>query len=392
MKYKFPHIYTIDDVFPHIEDSEDFSVKDKGGYTVIGYNLQSNSTFPPVFDENGVYNHSAAIRRECRGIIFCSKTGKILSRPYHKFFNLNERLETQIDNIEFGGTDTILNKEDGSLIRFFYLDREIVSGTKAGITDTSAICDEFIKDKPEYKKLSKYLLGNEFTPLFELCTKKNKIVLSYPEDTMFLTGVRHMTTGYYLPYYSIEKIGLEFGVPVVKNIGTRKSFESFVEETKGLKGIEGFVVRFFDGHMIKLKTDEYVAIHKAKESILWDRNIVELILEGKIDDIKPHLSLEERENLNNFENKIVGYIRDKEIEILKIANYYYVKNSNRKDFALGLAKNLDPLTRSCVFSVFDNPTMFEVRKIVKSSIMSNLTKNVTYDKLCSLWFNNERYN
>ena len=92
-----------------------------------------------------------------------------------------------------------------------------------------------------------------------------------------------------------------------------------------------------------------------------------------------------------YKKKILDELKDKEIQILELAAYHS-KNSNRKEFALTVAKTLDPLTKSCVFSVFDTPIMFEVRKVVKSVIISNLTKNVNYDKLCSLWFNNERYN
>lgn len=37
--------------------------------------------------------------REVRGLVFHAQTKQILSRPLHKFFNLNEMPETSIDRV-----------------------------------------------------------------------------------------------------------------------------------------------------------------------------------------------------------------------------------------------------------------------------------------------------
>jgi RNA ligase len=183
----------------------------------------------------------------------------------------------------------------------------------------------------------------------------------------------------------------DFNIPVVDSYIPINDIISFSDNVRYEQGIEGYVIRFHDGHMLKIKTDEYVAIHRAKESILWDRNIVELIIENKLDDIKSHLTRDEQDRLNIFENNIIKYIKEKEIEILNIG-YDCSKSMSRKGFALNVAPKLDGLTKACVFSIYDWPIMYEVRKIVKKSILNNLTKNTNYDELCKLWFNNERYN
>lgn len=392
MNYKFPIIENISDVLPAIEGCDDFQVTVKGDYTVIGYRLQSNTMFPPIYDEQGNYNLYAALRRECRGIIFCSHTGMILSRPFGKFFNYGEKTETLPENINIKDDNhTILNKCDGSMIRFFNLNNELISSTKAGITDTSEICDKFIENKPEYKHHAKYWLNRGFTAIYELCTKQNRIVLSYPEDTMILTAIRNMKTGEYISYDAMVESASDFNIPVVDSFNPINDITSFSDNVRDEQGIEGYVIRFHDGHMLKIKTDEYVAIHKAKESILWDRNIVELIIENKLDDIKAHLTRDEQNRLNIFENNIVSYIKEKEIEILNLG-YDCSKSMTRKEFALNIAPKLDGLTKACVFSIYDWPIMYEVRKVVKKSILSNLTKNTNYDELCKLWFKNERYN
>jgi hypothetical protein len=55
-----------------------------------------------------------AIRRECRGLLFYPD-GRIMSRRLHKFFNVNERDETQVHRIDLGQPHVILEKLDGCL-------------------------------------------------------------------------------------------------------------------------------------------------------------------------------------------------------------------------------------------------------------------------------------
>ena len=116
--YKFPHITNISNVLPAIDGRDEFVVADKGSYTVINYNVMMADTFPPVIQELLDAGHEqddyARIRRECRGIIFDSNTGDIIRRPFHKFFNVNEREETQDHVIDLSRPHAILEKLDGS--------------------------------------------------------------------------------------------------------------------------------------------------------------------------------------------------------------------------------------------------------------------------------------
>ena len=87
MGYDFPVINNYSDVEPFIDDC--FIVKEKNGVRFINYKNMSPETFPPVVD------YGTAVRREFRGIAFDVETGSVLSRPFHKFFNMNERPETE---------------------------------------------------------------------------------------------------------------------------------------------------------------------------------------------------------------------------------------------------------------------------------------------------------
>lgn len=214
MRYQFPHINHINDVLPAIQDSPEFIVADRGAYKIINYVVAHPETFPEVktvgltngeHTIEGIYetekDHYAAIRRECRGLIFCSETGKILRRPFHKFFNISERDETQLNLLNFSIPHSVLTKEDGSMIVPFevgYGSGIIRFGTKMGITEVSMGAEVFVAQNPKYMEFSKWCINNELSPIFEWCSRKQRIVLDYPEDRLILLAVRHMITGEYL--------------------------------------------------------------------------------------------------------------------------------------------------------------------------------------------------
>jgi RNA ligase len=390
MYYDFPVIRNISDVLPAIEGSDEFSIINKGEYTTINYHLMSNTTFPPVYNDLGEYNVNAAIRRECRGIIFCSKTGKILRRPFQKFFNYGEKEETK-NIILTKDNHGIFTKLDGSLLSPFIINDSVIFGTKAGETDVSNMALDFLSKNSNYYEHARSCIEQGLTPIYEFCSRKQKIVLDYPEDRIVLLAIRNMVTGEYLPHDWVSLDAYDHNIEVVESHNPTNDVVEFINKTSILKGIEGFVVSFHNGHKFKIKTDEYVAIHKAKEAILWDRNIVQLILDNNLDDIKPHLLSDDLDKLNKFEDAIVKFIKQIKINVVRIA-YECSHSMSRKEFALNIAPNLVSLTRTCVYSIWDSPTIFEAGKFVDSMIRKNLTSNKNYDELCNIWFNNERYN
>ena len=118
MNYDFPKITHIDDVLPAIQDSPEFIVAEKDGYKVVNYVVATQDTFPSMItlteeDDEDAYdsvcwfNHDRAIRRECRGLVF-DMDGNLINRRYHKFFNVNERDETQLDKIDWNKPHSIL--------------------------------------------------------------------------------------------------------------------------------------------------------------------------------------------------------------------------------------------------------------------------------------------
>lgn len=193
MHYKFPVIQHINDVLPAVKDREEFAVTERDFGTVINYMV----AFPDTFKMEGPDDLTGAICRECRGLKFYPD-GKIGARPFHKWFNINERDETQQYVINLSSLHSIMEKLDGSMIHPMKVGGAIRWMSKMGITDVALQAEEFVYANPKYQDFASWCVGNQLTPLFEWCSRKQKIVIDYPEDKLVLLAVRNNITGEYL--------------------------------------------------------------------------------------------------------------------------------------------------------------------------------------------------
>lgn len=206
MNYEFPFIRNISDVLPAIAGRDEFIVAEKEGYTVINYSVMMADTFghadiatklikgaKPVFR----YESDALIRRECRGIIFDSKTGDIIRRPLFKFFNINERDETQLHNLDFSKEHWIDTKLDGSMIAVFMHEGELVYGTKMVAPDFHELVKKFVDASDvDYEGFCRKVIADGYTPIFEFMHPQKRIVIDYgKEPALTLLAVRHMVSG-----------------------------------------------------------------------------------------------------------------------------------------------------------------------------------------------------
>ncbi len=363
----FPVINHINDVTRWIKNNKEIVVNDKGDYTVIKYNVVMEDTFAGN-------DKSAKIRCECRGICF-DKDGNILSRPYHKFFNLNEKAWTKAKKVDWSKPHVVLAKLDGSMIHPILIDGKIHLCTKAGITDTSANAEEFIKDKPEYKEFIKAWVNHDFTPIFEWVSKQNKIVLDY-EDNLILTGIRSNKSGMYVVYSSMVDHCDRYNIPVVDKFDSINDIESFINSIQDQEAIEGFVVRFDDGLMIKIKLPWYVLRHRSKEILDRPIDMIRMYLDNEIDDFRATLIEEDDKN------KLQEVIDDLEAHIYGLEKNYEswyrdIINSDIKDkksFSISeIGKNLPKHLRSAIFWQMDGNNIREyVFKYLKGK-----TKSIT---------------
>ena len=386
MKYDFPIINHIDDVLFAIQDSPEFIVAEKEGYKVVNYVVATHDTFPDVIREKAVYGcdvHDAiaSIRRECRGLVF-DLDGKLINRRYHKFFNCQEREETQLDKIDWSKPHHILEKLDGSMISPCLINGHLRWISKMGITDTSMEAEVFVAKNKKYTEFALDMLDQGITPIFEWCSNKNRIVLDYSEDALILTALRHINSGKYFSYETMFDMAIaEYDIPVVKAFQHFRSPEAMLDAIRQSEGTEGIVVRFEDGHMVKIKSEWYIKIHKVKSLLGQERDVVSLILNNELDDMIPVLPKEDAEKIEKFQTALMERIAlcAKNLDAqTKLAR----ASSSRKIFALEIAKDYNPVWRSLIFQFWDKECNEHLTyQAIVDIIKKNCGSNSSYAKV-----------
>jgi len=379
----FPTITHIDDVLPHLDDRF-FYVSKKDGYTVVNYVVNTNDTFPPIIE--GQDNTTSMIRRECRGIIFYPD-GTIMSRPLHKFFNLGERVEVLPHNIIGLDRAQAFEKLDGSMVRPIFIGQGIHWGSKNGITHISEQVSKWLQESGKtavYEAFANECQMWGMTPIFEWCSRMNKVVIDYPQPDLIMIALRDTFTGRYCARKTMESIGRAFQIPVVRLF--EESFESKMGSVKLSEGEEGIVAVTPDQTFIKVKSDWYVKLHKAKEMVSREDVVARLVVEEKIDDVLPLLSPEDQLEILKFQDHLNGAIIESAHALEKL--WVRAISGTRKDFALSLLPEEKALA-SIVFKSLDTKAGIldyeHALKLIKTSILSfPLARTSFLDKLSKL--------
>lgn len=385
MKYTFPKISNISDVLPAIENRDEFVVSKKPNYTIINYNINYSDTFLNVFDENisEKEREFRYLRRECRGITFCNETGNIIRRPYHKFFNLNEKDETQSSVVDITQPHHILQKLDGSMISPFIVNDTVIFGTKMGETDTSAQALQFINNSDiKYNHFAREMIEKcNVTPIFEWCSRKSRIVIDYANDMLVLTAMRNLHTGQYMSFDDMNNIAYNYNIPtVIALTGSIINMDNFVECTKRLIDEEGYVVRFSSGYMIKIKADDYCRKHSLKDTILFEKNVLRLIVEDKIDDLLGDFSDADRACIEKYRNSVMHNMMNfcNRIENRIIAAKEMYKD-DKKQFAVNYVPRFNKNEHGFMFQAWDNkkPLLDVVKTFIINNCSSQTAVNTT---------------
>ena len=349
--YDFPQINNIKEVIHHIGDWDEFRVMEKDWYTVVNYAVAFESTFSFTPKRSQL---NMEIRRECRGLIFETETGKLISRPYHKFFNVGEREETTLNKVNLYEPHVVLEKLDGSMIRPIPTKEGFRLATKAGITDVAMNVEVFIADKPQYALFINMCISQDATPIFEWVSRKNRIVIDYPEDNLILTAIRYNTGGLYWNYCVMQNCATEYNIPVVKAIDglAVQNIELFVKQVREWDDGEGVVIRFDTGHMVKIKADDYVLRHRSKDAINQEKNVLQTILDDTVDDLVPLLTPEDAHRVQAFQNAFWMAVEDVGTNVHDL--YRGIDNGqDQKEFATVAVPSVRPKYQ---------PFMFKLRK------------------------------
>lgn len=373
MNYAFPVIRHLDDVLPHIKDRDEFIVAERDFGTVINYVVAMADTF----NMTGPDDVGGAVRRECRGLIF-DRDGRLMSRPFHKFFNINEREETQTHAVDMTQPHVVMEKMDGSMIRPILVDGYLRLATKMGVTNVAMDAEAWLAGQdPVLKAWMRQCVEDSVTPLFEWVSPFNQIVLAYETADLVYLGTRDNATGAYVmdtscPFNTVACYG-----SVAGNIA------DYVARQRGAEGREGDIVRFANGQMLKIKNDWYVRIHKTVDRIVFDRNIVNLIVNEEVDDVVPMLPQVQADRVREFETRFWQAFKQKENRLygLRIAAQQSYED-DRKRIALEMVPALENKTDAqFIFRMLDG---HDLRELLLAHVEKSTSTNVRWDE-CAAW-------
>lgn len=358
----FLTITHIDDVLPHIDGRQEFVVADRGSYTVVDYVY----ALPDSFDD--------PVRRECRGLKF-DRSGRIIARGLSKFFNISEKPETQPHLIDFSIPHVITEKLDGSMVHGCVLDNQAVLMTRMGLSDQAKMADALLTDaQREYIKHSA-LIG--YTLIFEFTSPQNRIVIRYDEPQLTLLAVRDTYSGEYLSKDVLQSVAADMHLPLVRHLPSDwNDAQAFVDYARTIRGAEGFVVRFDDGLWVKAKGDDYVLKHRAKDSVMREKNVLALVLRGELDDVIPLLEPDDAVEIEQYRGHVLN-------GVARLAQYLgdHVAAGealDQKTFAVEHQLKITPDLRPLAFQIRAGADAYDA---VKSYMLRSVGSQTTVDAI-----------
>lgn len=339
MNYEFPKLRTLNDVLPAIRGADEFIVADRGEIQIVNYMVNKPDTFFTGDEEVD------AIRRECRGLVFDS-SGILISRPYHKFFNVGENEKVSIDALRrmIDRPHWFMEKLDGSMVRPIQTSNGLKLGTKMGFSETALRAQAWMETatlSSQYAAFMQTCVESGLTPIFEWVSPEDRIVIDYGESCLYLTALRDNLTGLYMDYIPMKNWATEANIPVVWADIVSGPLEDSLKKIRAEEGSEGYVIRFEQsGHMTKVKNEWYVTIHRSKDIVSNERLVVKAILEDVVDDLKPLLLDTDLARVNEIENAVnealLQHVRAYEYLVSEIGDM------DRKTYALGQKDWLAP--------------------------------------------------
>ena len=329
-----------------------------------------------------IYNYSRKTQYEgkwddvtlqCRGVITDNATGKVLVRPFKKFFNYEELVGNKWKESQLPPMSDyvyIQEKLDGSLGILFNHKGEWIMSTRGSFVSEQAIKGlEILKLKYNLDSWLKH-----YGYLVEIIYPENRIVVDYgkKERIVFLSVV--MNEGYEWELFDDSELHWTTSKSIFKMNGIKKQdivnteqhfnfsedlYKSLKEKNENNK--EGFVLRFHPGNFrVKIKFEEYVRLHKILTQLttydIWEhlkngKDVMELV--EKVPDefdkwLKTQVSL-----------LTYGHYRVSE-QCGKMHDYFRYGKYNdidptptKKEFAEHLKKVVEPKLHAIMFAMWD---------------------------------------
>lgn len=322
----FKKITHIDQIRPAVAGKKEVRFQSHpGGITLACYMFMDSHTF------------DSPEALECRGIAF-GPDGSVVSRPLHKFFNVGEKEWLTADKIaERNDIVAVYEKLDGSMLATAWVDGQLKWRSKKSFSSDVVKLTEAFLAEAENQRLQVFaseVARQGMTAIFELTHPQARIVVAQDKPQLRLLHVRDNMTGEYVlldKQHPIHALVEDFEVPCVKRFDM--DVPQVMASLEAMQNMEGYVLQFANGDMVKLKCPWYNRFHHSI-TFLRERDIAVSALNEELDDLKAVLAEAgiDLGPINEVEARLkarlVGIMQDVETAVAGSAHL------DRKGFAL----------------------------------------------------------
>ena len=302
-------------------------------YNLVDYLRKSKYVYEKVLDNNICsFNFSKEafyhriwddLTTKARGLFIDTNNYKIVARSYNKFFRIEERKETTLEELKESLVypAKFYLKYNGFLGILSVLNNELYFLTKS--SDNGLHVDYFKKifynsfNEEQIESIKKKLIEDNLSFVFEVIDNVNDphIIKYDSAKIVLLDGVKNSTDFIKLDYDDLKNFAKINNIDVKEEVYLANNLEEFIDIYEIIisddykynnKYVEGFVIEDNSGFMVKTKTAYY---NKWK----YLRNKMEYAIKNNDYRFNSKDKLEE-EFLKYIENKY----KDKDVNIFKI--------------------------------------------------------------------------
>ena len=323
------------------------NVKARNIVRVINDNLEIfNYTTHAQYNAN--WNRFTLI---ARGLVVDVKKQIVLATPFPKFFNFGEAKVWGSD--EVSGEILVYQKYDGSLGIVFWDGDNWRVTTRGSFDSDAAIWGQKWFDENINTDLLK--IGNTY--LFEIIYLGNRVVVHYEFQGMVLLSAYDFN-GYEYTRSQVEILADKLRIRITEV----ENFESVDKLLKAAQTLdsnsEGWVIRFANGHRLKVKGAEYCRLHRLASRVtplaIW-----EIMKEG--DDLEAIGQELPEEHLQEFD-RICSILETKLQLLIKDVAEIYQRKQHLSDKEIGLAFKKGEWFDATPVSLTEKKFLFAVRK------------------------------
>lgn len=262
-----------------------------------------------------------------------------ISFGLEKFFNVNENEDWRLSGDEDLSNATIVEKFDGTLIIPFLIGDKLYFRTKMDVNNEfTKLAESCITE--EQKEWCINMLQSNVYPLFELVSPFNRIVVNYEK-----TELKPICC---YDFVGNSKINWQDALTIYNSNAVKfKNLNKINSYLDKMDNFEGFIIDY-KNKVYKIKSKDYVLKHKSMSSTTNYKNLFDLIIKEKVDDIKNLLSAE----VLNFVEKFEKIIIDKLSKV-----YCVIENADRtlerKDFVEKYKSHLNSFEFAVLMKYYD---------------------------------------